>query len=64
MKPGVVIDRRYMDHDMGASHVESPARIEILLRMLEDEPSVPYLAIPARPATVEELGWIHEPGYI
>ncbi|MGZ5468349.1 MAG: histone deacetylase family protein [Candidatus Aminicenantales bacterium] len=64
MKPGVIIDRRYMDHDMGASHVESPARIETLLRMLEDDPPVPYLSVPPRPATVEELGWIHKPGYI
>ena len=64
MKPGVVIDRRYLDHDMGAQHVESPARIETLLRMLENDPPVPYLAVPPRPATVEELGWIHEPGYI
>ena len=64
MNPGVVIDRRYMDHDMGASHVESPRRIEVLLRMLEKGPPVPYLAIPPRPATEEELGWIHERGYI
>lgn len=64
MKPGVVIDRRYMDHDMGWSHVESPARIEVLLRLLETDPPVPYLPIPPRPATDEELGWIHERGYI
>jgi acetoin utilization deacetylase AcuC-like enzyme len=64
MKPGVVIDRRYMDHDMGAWHVESPARIEALLRMLETGTPVPCLAIPPRPATDEELGWVHEPGYI
>jgi len=64
MKTGVVIDRRFMDHDMGAHHVESPRRIEILIRMLEDDPPVPYQAIPPRPATVEELGWIHERGYI
>jgi len=53
-----------MDHDMGAWHVESPARIETLLRLLEDDPPVPYRAIPPRPATGEELGWVHEPGYI
>jgi acetoin utilization deacetylase AcuC-like enzyme len=64
MNTGVVIDRRYMDHDMGAWHVESPARIEVLLRMLAEDPPIPYLAIPPRPATVEELGWIHERSYI
>src|SRR5512140_443257 len=64
MKPGVVIDRRYMDHDMGAHHVESPARIGTLLRMLENDPPVPFLAIPPRAATAEELGWVHEAGYV
>ncbi len=64
MKPGVVIDRRYLDHDMGDSHVESPARVEVLLRMLERDPPVPYRAIAPRPATGEELAWVHERGYI
>ena len=64
MKPGVVIDKRFMDHDMGAFHVESPRRIEVLARMLAEDPPIPYLAIPPRPATGEELGWIHERGYI
>jgi acetoin utilization deacetylase AcuC-like enzyme len=64
MKPGVVIDRRYMDHHMGAFHVESPARIETLLRMLDEDPPVPSHAIEPRPATEEELGWVHKPGYV
>lgn len=64
LKPGVVIDRRFMDHDMGAWHVESPARIETLLRLLEDEPPVPFEPIPPRPATVDELAYVHERGYI
>ena len=64
MTTGVVIDRRYMDHDMGAHHVESPDRIDVLARMLEDDPPVPFRAIPPRPATEEELAWVHEKGYI
>jgi len=64
MKTGVVIDRRYMDHDMGAFHIESPARIEALLRLLEPEPPLPITRIEPRPATDEELGWVHERGYI
>jgi acetoin utilization deacetylase AcuC-like enzyme len=64
MKPGVVIDRRYEDHDMGAGHIESPARIEVLLRLLESAPPVPFVRIPPRPATDGELGWVHERGYI
>jgi acetoin utilization deacetylase AcuC-like enzyme len=61
---GVVIDRRFMDHDMGAGHVESPQRIEVLARMLEEDPPVPYLAIAPRPASEEALGRVHERGYI
>ncbi|HPW18655.1 MAG TPA: histone deacetylase [Candidatus Aminicenantes bacterium] len=64
MKTGVVIDRRFMAHDMGAGHIESPARIEVLLRMLEEDPPVPYRPVAPRPATDEELGWVHERGYI
>jgi acetoin utilization deacetylase AcuC-like enzyme len=64
MITGVVADRRFMDHDMGAFHVESPARVEVLIRMLEEDPPVPYRAVPPRPATDEELGRIHERGYI
>jgi acetoin utilization deacetylase AcuC-like enzyme len=64
MKPGVVVDRRYMDHDMGAWHVESPARLEVLARLLEEDPPVPYRLIAPRPATDDELAWVHERGYI
>lgn len=64
MITGVVTDKRYMDHDMGAFHVESPARVEVLNRMLDEDPPVPYLTIEPRPAIDEELGWVHEKGYI
>lgn len=64
MKTGVVIDRRYMDHDMGAWHPESPARIEALLKMLEEAPAFPYQPLAPRPATEEDLALIHERSYI
>jgi len=64
MITGVVKDKRFMDHDMGAFHVESPARIEVLNRMLDEAPPIPFLPIEPRPATDEELGWVHERGYI
>jgi acetoin utilization deacetylase AcuC-like enzyme len=62
--PGVVIDRRYMDHDMGGWHPESPARIEVLAGMLEEDPPLPFLPIPPRPATVDEIAAVHERSYI
>ena len=61
---GVVTDKRFLGHDMGAYHVESPHRIEVLNRMLEENPPVPYFAIEPRPATDEEVGWVHERDYI
>lgn len=64
MTTGVVIDRRYMEHDMGAWHPESPSRVEALLRMLEEDPPVPFRRLEPRPATVEELAYVHERGYI
>jgi acetoin utilization deacetylase AcuC-like enzyme len=64
VKTGVVADRRYEDHDMGAWHIESPARLGTLRRMLDEEPPIPYLAIAPRPATDGELALIHERGYI
>lgn len=64
MTTGVVIDRRYLEHDMGAWHPESPARVEALLRMLEEGPPVPFRRLEPRPATEEDLALVHERGYI
>jgi acetoin utilization deacetylase AcuC-like enzyme len=64
MTTGVVKDRRFRDHDAGAFHVESPLRVEVLDRMLDEDPPIPFLTIEPRPATDEELSWVHEKGYI
>lgn len=64
MNTGVVTDTRYMDHSMGAYHVESPERVEVLNRMLADDPPAPFLPIEPRAATKEELLRIHERGYL
>ena len=64
MITGVVKDKRFMDHDMGSFHVESPLRVEVLNRMLEEDPPIPFLPVEPRPATDEELAWVHERGYI
>ncbi|MGA2533370.1 MAG: histone deacetylase [Candidatus Aminicenantales bacterium] len=44
MKPGVVFDRRFADHSMGPYHVESPERILVLNRMLEEEAAGGFLS--------------------
>jgi acetoin utilization deacetylase AcuC-like enzyme len=64
MKPAVLYDRRFADHSMGPGHPESPERILVLNRMLEEEAAGTFLAIEPRPATDEELGWVHERAYI
>ncbi len=64
MTTGVVKDRRFRDHDTGAFHVESPLRVEVLNRMLDEDPPIPFLPIEPRPATDEEVGWVHEKSYI
>jgi acetoin utilization deacetylase AcuC-like enzyme len=64
MKPGVVFDRRYAEHTMGSFHVESPDRVLVLNRMLEEEAADEFVRIEPRPATEAEVGWVHERGYI
>ncbi len=63
MKTGVVKDNRYLAHDMGAFHVESPQRIEAIYSMLEKEISFPYLEIEPRPALEEEVEAVHSTAY-
>ena len=65
VKTGIVRDERYMLHDMGPFHPEKPERLEAIYAMLdEEEMAGKFQAIQARPATKEELGFIHETSYI
>ncbi|MGB8951648.1 MAG: histone deacetylase [Candidatus Aminicenantales bacterium] len=64
MKTGIVKDRRYLDHNMGDFHVESPRRIEAVYRMIEKEITFPYLEIQPRRAREEEVELIHAASYM
>jgi acetoin utilization deacetylase AcuC-like enzyme len=64
LRTGIVKDRRFADHDMGPFHVESPRRIEVLNRMVDEEIRFPFLAIEPRPALEEEIELIHSPAYV
>jgi len=64
MKTGIVKDWRYMEHDMGAFHVESPQRIQAIYRMIEQRIKFPLFEIEPRPATEKELQFIHTPVYV
>ncbi len=63
MRTGIVKDRRYLDHNMGAYHPENPGRLEVLYGMLQEEISFPYLEIEPRPATEKEIELVHTPSY-
>jgi acetoin utilization deacetylase AcuC-like enzyme len=63
MRTGIVKDWRYMKHDMGAFHVETPQRIQVIYKMIEEKIKFPFLEIEPRLATEEELQLIHTPVY-
>lgn len=56
-------DDRYMEHDPGPGHPESPNRLKVIYSMLEQEfPSLPVIT--PRLATENELALIHDLFYI
>lgn len=62
---GIVKDTRYMDHDMGRGHPESPERLKAIYEMLEDPDIKDHLIdIPNRKAIKDELNLVHSPDYI
>jgi acetoin utilization deacetylase AcuC-like enzyme len=63
MNTGIVKDLRYMEHNMGEFHPESPKRIESIYKMIEEEISFPYLTIEPRASTEEEIQWVHTSSY-
>src|SRR4030066_2196810 len=65
MKTGIVKDWRYVEHNMGDAHPESPQRIRAIYEMLEEEKGLASLIlIPPRTATKKEIALIHTQEYI
>jgi len=65
MITGIVRDWRYLNHDMGPYHVESPARLEVIYRMIEAEPAFKILrTIEPREATEDEIALVHYRSHI
>jgi acetoin utilization deacetylase AcuC-like enzyme len=62
---GVVRDDFYMEHLANFPHVESAQRLQVIYQML-DEPGMAgkFLNVSPRPATHEELAWIHSDAHI
>lgn len=63
MKTGIVRDRRYLEHEMGSYHPESPRRLEAVYRMLDEDSSPAYLIVEPRAASEEEVTLVHTPSY-
>lgn len=62
---GVCLDERCRRHLEGVFHLESPARFDAIREAIADPSLAGKLRfVPARPATLEELGWVHTPEHI
>jgi acetoin utilization deacetylase AcuC-like enzyme len=64
-KTGFVYDPRYLDHDMGAGHPESPNRLRAIMQQLEQSATVDRVTrIEPRAAEDEWITQIHKPSYL
>jgi acetoin utilization deacetylase AcuC-like enzyme len=64
-KTGLVYDPRYLEHDMGMGHPESPHRLRAIMQQLEQSGTLPRLMrIEPRTAEDEWVTQIHQPGYV
>jgi acetoin utilization deacetylase AcuC-like enzyme len=64
-KTGIVKDERYLRHDAGFGHPESPQRLGATYAMLEtSDMAGQFVEIEPRYATHEEIGMIHSLSYI
>lgn len=62
---GICLDVRCRRHLEGIFHLESPARFDAIREAIEDPSLADKLTfLPARPATLEELRWVHTPEHI
>lgn len=59
----VLTDRRFLEHDPGAGHPESPARLAAVLADLERAPVAGVTIEAPRPATDAEIEAVHAPAY-
>ncbi len=62
---GIIRHDIYKEHLAGYSHVESPERLQVIYDMLDTaEMADKFLTIAPRPATHEELAWVHTESHI
>ncbi|PIQ85005.1 MAG: histone deacetylase [Candidatus Omnitrophica bacterium CG11_big_fil_rev_8_21_14_0_20_45_26] len=65
MKTGLMYDSRFLKHDPGETHPESPSRLEVSYRHLENLPWFSSLSLFSPRAAEEEwIATVHSPDYI
>jgi acetoin utilization deacetylase AcuC-like enzyme len=60
----LLTDRRFLAHDPGPEHPETPSRLESVLGALDPLPAGALLRQPSREATLEELRRVHTAAYV
>jgi acetoin utilization deacetylase AcuC-like enzyme len=63
MTTSIFSDPRFLDHDPGAQHPESPARLSAILAHLAARPVAGTVTRAPRPATDAEIEAVHDPRY-
>jgi len=63
MKTGILKDKRYLEHNMGDYHVETPERLKAIYSMIDEEITFPYYSIVPRKAVEDEILAIHSRDY-
>ncbi|HBF13877.1 MAG TPA: histone deacetylase [Deltaproteobacteria bacterium] len=59
---GIIWDERYLKHETGESHPESPARLLAIKEILDKDSTL--VRLKPRMASVEEIAWVHNPDLI
>ena len=64
-RTGIVRHEKYKEHLAGYYHVESPKRLEVIYSMLDEgDMAGKFEVISPRPATDEELCWVHDKSHV
>jgi acetoin utilization deacetylase AcuC-like enzyme len=61
MSTGIVLDRRYLEHDPGYGHPERPERIGVFLPAALDRPGITH--VEPRMATADDVTLVHGEGH-
>lgn len=64
MKTGIVRDWRFLDHDIGMGHVESPERLKAIYKGIDQNLKGPFVEVAPRLATEQEILLVHSQDYV